>query len=509
MGIPSYFSQIIRKYANILRNSKHFDNDENKLTHLYMDCNSIIYDSYHSLSSTYDKENEGQFEKTIIHETARRIDEYITQIKPTDVVYISFDGVAPLAKMEQQRKRRYRTMFLSQIKYSDEEDVPDTWDTCKITPGTDFMGKLSNYMYFYFGHTELKYNVSSVIISCADKEGEGEHKIYSHIRHNDVKYANIAVYGLDADLIMLSIFHMKYCNSIYVCREAPEFLKSSIPVDIKTGDNQSYFVDIKRLSESILKEMNCKEMIPVRIDDYVFMCFFLGNDFLPHFPALNIRTNGMAVLMDVYRKYIGNSARRSLISPDTKEIQWEYVKLFLSEIAKMERDLMIQEHAHRDKLEKRRYPETTPKEKEEALMNAPIMYRQGEKYVCPTEDGWEERFHKLMLPENVDLQDVCDNYIEGLIWVYKYYTEDCTNWRWKYRYNSMCVLRVLLIRLCVGVGVCVVDSVCVRNSSYSVCESLMYVLPRVSVCGSVFECSCSWSWSYCRYFWECAPLLRA
>ena len=53
------------------------------------------------------------------------------------------------------------------------------------------------------------------------------------------------------------------------------------------------------------------------------------------------------------------------------------------------------------------------------------------------------------------------------------------------------------------VGLCVCDSlVCVRNSSYSVCESLMYVLP-VSVCGSVFE------WSYCRYFWECAPLLRA
>ena len=61
----------------------------------------------------------------------------------------------------------------------------------------------------------------------------------------------------------------------------------------------------------------------------------------------------------------------------------------------------------------------------------------------------------------------------------------------------MCVLRVLCVCLCVGDWL-----VCVRNSSYSVCESLMYVLP-VSVCGSVFE------WSYCRYFWECAPLLRA
>ena len=51
MGIPSYFSQIIRKYASILRNSSHFDSNENELTHLYMDCNSIVNDSYHHLSS--------------------------------------------------------------------------------------------------------------------------------------------------------------------------------------------------------------------------------------------------------------------------------------------------------------------------------------------------------------------------------------------------------------------------------------------------------------------------
>ena len=267
MGIPSYFSHVIRKYTKILRSCRYFIDTDKPFTHLYMDCNSIVYDSYHSISDTYIVEKEDEFEEQIIREVANRIENYISMIKPTDVIYISFDGVAPLAKMDQQRTRRYKTHFTSGIQYETTVESTKKWNTSSITPGTIFMEKLSNYIYFYFKHKELQYNVKNIVVSCSDKPGEGEHKLYSHIRQNDMKKSNVAVYGLDADLIMLSIFHLKYCNNIYIFREAPEFLKNSIPIEIKNNKNEPYFLDIDNLSESIIYEMGCSDNNINRIDD--------------------------------------------------------------------------------------------------------------------------------------------------------------------------------------------------------------------------------------------------
>jgi 5'-3' exonuclease len=64
MGIPSYFSYIIKNYPNIIRNLQHFiNNDSVVLNNLFMDCNSIIYDAVRSIEkespnlSTSDFEN--------------------------------------------------------------------------------------------------------------------------------------------------------------------------------------------------------------------------------------------------------------------------------------------------------------------------------------------------------------------------------------------------------------------------------------------------------------------
>ena len=93
MGIPSYFSHIIRNYSNIIRGLKYFHETSYQFQHLFMDCNSIIYDAVHSIEQTDDF---SQYEDEIIFNVIDKIKEYIRIIKPTNTVFIAFDGVAPL-----------------------------------------------------------------------------------------------------------------------------------------------------------------------------------------------------------------------------------------------------------------------------------------------------------------------------------------------------------------------------------------------------------------------------
>ena len=136
MGIPSYFSFIVKNYSNIIKNLSYFYDVNNQLDHLYMDCNSIIYDAVNK--ETYNN-NDFEYENLIIESVIKKIYEYINYIQPKKSVYITFDGVAPFAKMKQQRTRRCRNMYLNKI-----ENNTNKWNTSKITPGTEFMEKLTS-----------------------------------------------------------------------------------------------------------------------------------------------------------------------------------------------------------------------------------------------------------------------------------------------------------------------------------------------------------------------------
>jgi len=527
MGIPSYFSYIIKNHSNIIRNWHFHQNINRTVFHsLYMDCNSIIYDAVRQVDVGSD------MEESIISAVISKIKEHIATIRPTNILYIAFDGVAPLAKMEQQRIRRYKTGYIAAIDFANAETPinPNTnsskWNTAAITPGTKFMELLSAKIDYAF--SQQFFGAKRVIVSAANIPGEGEHKMFQYMRDHANQKETIAVYGLDSDLIMLSLLHCFACDNIYIFREAPEFSKSMLPKDMKVKPNESLFLNHRKLADCILKEMGCfsgsksgEDSDRGRIYDYIFLCFFLGNDFLPHFPAFNLRTNGIYTLLDMYKTHIGKHEDRRFIGLETGNIQWKWVKLFIGELAKVEHANLLEEYEIREKLEKRRFPEKTAEERELMFDNIPILYRQEEHYICPQERGWEARYYGMAIPDT-DVKEVCINYLEGLEWVFKYYTEGCPHWRWKYRFHYPPLMKDL-VNYVPDFETPFIDSTEGINRPFHPNVQLSYVIPSwnhhllPSEARRVLEkhpdllvgvSDVRFQWMFCRYFWESHAKLR-
>ncbi len=72
------------------------------------------------------------------------------------------------------------------------------------------------------------------------------------------------------------------------------------------------------------------------IDDFVFLCFFVGNDFLPHLPSLQIREGALDAILVIYKNLLP-----SLGDYLTKsgEIDFSKVDLIFNDIAKIEEEV--------------------------------------------------------------------------------------------------------------------------------------------------------------------------
>lgn len=263
--------------------------------------------------------------------------------------------------MNQQRSRRFRAAREAKEKEEDkkellkmlqkekgstmqaepvEETVKKAFDSNSITPGTPFMDILAaslRYWCSYKLNTDPAWAKMKVIISDATIPGEGEHKIMEFVRsqrgspEHDPNTHHV-IYGLDADLIMLGLAthepHFRVLREdVFAQDSRPRLCKlcgqkghdardCRGEAKEKEGefDEKDKVVPLKPfiwLHVSIFREYLAVELnipnLPFKfdleraIDDWVFMCFFVGNDFLPHLPALEIRENGIDTLVAIWK----------------------------------------------------------------------------------------------------------------------------------------------------------------------------------------------------------------
>tara|TARA_Y100000992_G_scaffold231744_1_gene162843 strand:- start:1376 stop:2935 length:1560 start_codon:yes stop_codon:yes gene_type:complete len=500
MGIPSYFTHIIKNHSNIVSNK-----NDILIDNLYIDSNSIIYDVIHSIESDFSFSN-------IFKNVCIKLIYYINSIEPSKNVIIAFDGVAPIAKLEQQRTRRLRSLIINKINYNIDNNQKNKFDTTQITPGTDFMNKLNIYIKDYFNKIKLKCNI---ILSLTDTKGEGEHKIFQYIRDNIQKHSteNTVIYGLDADLIMLSLVHSKFCSNIFLYRETPHFIKQ---INSDLNPNELYIININLLANQIALDMNNfnsvdNDITNILINDYIFICFILGNDFMPHHPAINIRTNGIDILLDIYRKYF--SYNNSIIQ--NNQIQWKQIKKLFEILSKSEDFFLINEHNKRNKLENRFFPNDNTENKLNKLNNLPSIQREKEKYIDPLSPFWESRYYETLFDisyHNDRIKQICINYLEALEWNYNYYTSNCINWRWSYKYHY-CPLFKDIIQYIPNYNISIVSK---DDRDFDSIFQLCYVLPQESHYllsnkisnkmiihyPELYNKNIQLEWAYCKYLWE-------
>ncbi|ABO96597.1 predicted protein, partial [Ostreococcus lucimarinus CCE9901] len=353
MGVPSFYRWIAQKYPKIVAdvvedepvdalgrrvelNSAEANPNGIEFDNLYLDMNGIIHPCFHPEDRPAPTTEEEVFECIFDY-----IDRLFLMIRPRKVLYMAIDGVAPRAKMNQQRSRRFRSAQEAREKAEEEEKLREkliregvkvqpkqesgVFDSNVITPGTPFMGRLSEALKYYV-HDKLNNDPGwrgiEVIFSDASVPGEGEHKAMHYIRQQrGLPGANPntrhVVYGLDADLIMLAL--ATHEPHFWILREIVFQKKDNeAPQTLGLGTEETKKkVAIARkpyqlLSVSVLREYLALDMRPVAptpfkldpermFDDFIFMCFFVGNDFLPHSPTLEIREGAIDLLMTLYR----------------------------------------------------------------------------------------------------------------------------------------------------------------------------------------------------------------
>lgn len=362
MGVPALFRFLSRKYPKIVTPvieapTKDANGDDlfvditgsnpngEESDNLYLDMNGIVHPCSHP-----EDRPPPQNEDEIMMEIFRYTDRIMAMVRPRKLVMIAVDGVAPRAKMNQQRSRRFRAAQEADEKEKKKEEaiaeiltaggqVPDEdekpWDSNVITPGTPFMDILAASLRYW---VQYKLNMDpgwkniKVIISDASVPGEGEHKIMEFVRSQraDPKHdpnTRHVIYGLDADLIMLGlathepyfrvlredVFFQQNSGGCRVCGEKGHIaVECTAVIEKKVPDKNAPLKPFIWLNVAILREYLEAELhiagqvvlfdLERAIDDWVFIIFFVGNDFLPHLPSLDIREGAIDSLVALWKK---------------------------------------------------------------------------------------------------------------------------------------------------------------------------------------------------------------
>jgi 5'-3' exoribonuclease 1 len=320
MGVPKFFRWLSERYPSIsmlIAESRIPEFDS-----LYLDMNGIIHNCTHSDS---DSPTFRMTEDQMFIAIFNYIEHLFGKIKPKKLFYMAVDGVAPRAKMNQQRARRFRTALDAEnakekaIQQGMEMPKEDAFDSNCITPGTEFMQKLTKQLKYFINKKiseDTDWQGIEIVLSGHEVPGEGEHKIMEYIRCSKAQpdyESNVrhCLYGLDADLIMLGL--LSHDPHFCLLREEVTFGRQ-VSKKPKELEHQNFYLlhlsVVREYLELEFQELKQEGVLDFAfdmervIDDFILMAFFVGNDFLPNLPNLHINEGALALMFKLYKEVL-------------------------------------------------------------------------------------------------------------------------------------------------------------------------------------------------------------
>jgi 5'-3' exonuclease len=443
MGVPGLVAWLYNNH----KKSNFILNNINNIDYLFIDTNCLIHPQAKiicSENSNLVDNNLDLLEKKIIKQIINYIELIIDKIKPNKLIYIAIDGVAPMAKIKHQRLRRFKTIYDRKnyeiIANNHNIYKNKEWNTSAITPGTIFMDKLTIQLNNWIHNNNFN---CKIIFSSCYTPGEGEHKILQFIKKLSSKNENIIIYGLDADLLFLSLASGQ--ENIYLMRETDVFSKE------KNLEEFSY------LSIKILKKIIYEEIIILKniwnpdnlINDFVFLCYFCGNDFLPTIPSLSLKPhnhkliNGINTIIATYKNVMSIVNNNTEIYEYLININNNKISINYNIFIKILDELSEQETAYyNDHFKYKRYINYSkldnPYEIELYNYDNNIIHNYKDYINLGNPDtnidDWKNNYYKYYYDDN-NLDDILENYVQGLIWTLYYYYDKCKNYEWFFEYH--------------------------------------------------------------------------
>ena len=452
MGVPGFFMWLLKNYKKegFVINKTKLDsnsdilNDINNIDYFLIDANCLIHPvCYKVIADNPDLNDNDKLEDKMINAVLLYLEKIIEYVKPKIGIYLAIDGVAPMAKIKQQRTRRFKSVIdkimWDNIKKKHSRPITVSWNNNAITPGTKFMVKLHKAILSWMGKQEFK-----VIYSSCMTPAEGEHKLLQFIRTNQKDNINnsYVIYGLDADLIFLAL--STNSNNIYLLREANEINKNESKevlnhISINIMRNSIVGTISRFLSDDMTKTFKIDDIKIV--NDFIFICYFLGNDFLPHIPSLNIHHNGIEELIINYCKTFKElilENNKIIYLLENNNINYNFLLKFITYTSHEENNIL------RDNfLKKKRFNKCDGDAYEKEVFKIEnLQFKINDTILLgsDTPEEWRKRYYKYYWNvEDDEIEEFSEklvyHYLMGLKWITLYYFDKCPSWDWYYPFD--------------------------------------------------------------------------